>query len=113
MSVTGKKGRDKSSVGRFGCQARSACVTTVYILTQTVWVPPELHDSSLWAGCYRSAPSIALKQFLPKGSWEDLHHGAWERLVQGQSPQPGYGEGVGQPLSLAGDLSTQEDAAGR
>lgn len=57
MSVTGKKGRDKSSIGRFRCQAHSVCVcvTGVYILTESVLVPPKLYDSLQRAGCYWSA----------------------------------------------------------
>lgn len=89
------------------------CVCHHGIYTHTACLgSAKLHDSSPWVGCYQSASTIGLKQFLPKGSWEDLH-GAWERLFQVQSPQSGCGEGVGQPPSLAGDLSTCEDAAGR
>lgn len=67
MSVTGKKGRDKSSIGCFRCQAHSVCVTGVYILTESVLVPSKLHDSLQRAGCYQTASKTDLyKDFSVK-----------------------------------------------
>lgn len=68
MSVTGKKGRDKSSVGRFGCQARSVCVTTVYILTQPAWALLNYMTARHGQAVTSLLPPSASNNFCPKGA---------------------------------------------
>lgn len=97
MSVTGNKGRDKSSMGCFRCQAHSVCVCLCvchrggYKLTQSGWAPAKLHDSLQRAGSYRAASRTDLKRFQSEKSW-DVLCSAQENLFQEQLP--GHGEGA-------------------
>lgn len=108
MSVTGNKGRDKSSIGCFRCQAHSVCECVSqggYKLTQSAWAPAKLHDSLQRAGSYRAASRTDLDEFQSEKSW-DVLCSAQENLSQEQLP--GHGEEAGM-AACSGWHRVQED----